>query len=943
MRTFTYFISYMTIWLLSLINLCSQVIETDPVYPGVSDSVIVTFHLDQCDCPLEGHTGDIYAHTGVLTNESNSPSDWKYVIADWNINQEKAKLEKIADNTYILHIRPSISEYYNIPENESVEQLAFVFRNENGSQKTADLFYNVYDEGLSLNFAKPSADTVVQAGSVITIEVNSVRLNTPPIDSLLLYIDNVLVNTSYDSTILEYHTTESEGIHWIKVVADNPEFSVTDSIFYFIRDELTIADIPAGLGNGVNIIDDSTATLVLYAPNKNNVLLIGDFNQWELSNDYLMKQTPDSTSYWIRLNELSAAEEYGYQYLIDGSIRVADAYTQMILDPSNDAYIPEETYPDLKSYPQGKTTGIVSVFKTEQPTYEWQTGPFTPPAITDLVIYEMHVQNFTENGNIKSITDTLDYLEELGINAIELMPINEFEGNYSWGYNPSFYFALDKMYGTKNDFKAFVDACHSRGIAVIIDMVLNHSYSQSPLLTMYWNSNAAKPAADNPWYNENHNFVDNTSAHWGFDFNHESEATQNLVDSINSFWMSEYRVDGFRFDFTKGFSNTLWYGSDNWASAYDSDRIEILTRMADEIWSRNENAFILFEHLADNSEETELADHGIMLWGNMNYNYNEATMGYNENNKSNLSWGVYTSRGWEEPHLVTYMESHDEERLMYKNITWGNSNETYDITNPAIALQRIETAAAFFFTIPGPKMIWQWGELGYHYSINRCIDGTIDEGCRLALKPVGWPLYNNPNNYRLYRVLSELIKLRIENDLFETTDFSIDVAATLKKIHLNSTGINATILGNFGLVKDDIVPAFQHTGTWYDYLSGESIEVTDVNAVITLPPGGYRVYTDVEFETPDIPPVAIAYPSVEQNKGVSIYPNPATDEVTILTSLTGNMQFEMYHLSGQLVHKVLFYTESYIPKRIHQTCNPGIYIYRIITPESSIQGKLVIE
>jgi hypothetical protein len=365
--------------------------------------------------------------------------------------------------------------------------------------------------------------------------------------------------------------------------------------------------------------------------------------------------------------------------------------------------------------------------------------------------------------------------------------------------------------------------------------------------------------------------------------------------------------------------------------------------MADEIWSRNENAYIIFEHLADNSEETELVDHGILMWGNMNYNYNEATMGYHESNKSNLSWGAYTSRGWTQPHLVTYMESHDEERLMYKNINWGSSSGSYDVKNTNTALQRIETAAAFFFTLPGPKMIWQWGELGYHYSINRCGNGTIDPGCRLDLKPVGWELYENPNNYRLYRVFSELIKLKTENDLFETTDFSMDVAAPLKKMHLNSTGMNATILGNFDLVEDNIVPAFQHTGTWYDYLSGKSIEVTDVNAAITLPPGGYRIFTDVELETPDIPPVTIVYPTIEQNIGIILYPNPATDELNILTSVTGNIKFEVYNLSGQLMHRSNFYSESNIPQQINLSLNTGIYIYKIFTPESSIQGKLVIE
>ena len=81
------------------------------------------------------------------------------------------------------------------------------------------------------------------------------------------------------------------------------------------------------------------------------------------------------------------------------------------------------------------------------------------------------------------------------------MPVNEFEGNTSWGYNPSFYFAVDKYYGTKNDLRTFVDECHSQGMAVIIDLVLNHSFGQSPFYLLYKDADG-KPSTDNPWYNQ---------------------------------------------------------------------------------------------------------------------------------------------------------------------------------------------------------------------------------------------------------------------------------------------------------------------------------------------------------------------------------------------------------------------------------------------------------
>jgi 1,4-alpha-glucan branching enzyme len=922
----------------------SQVIDVTPEYPTINDSVDVTFHVDSCGCNLIGYTGDIYAHTGLLTSESVDDGDWKFVIAGWNQNIEKAKLEKIDNSTFVLHITPDIFSYYGITEEVDAEKLAFVFRSSDRSKQTANIYYNLFEPGLSVMISDPKGNMIVENGEVISINARAIALGTGIPDSLVLYVDNNEEFIDYSDSLTYDYTASGTGQHWIKVVAQNEEYLAADSVFFFIRDEIITEELPEGVRDGINIINDTAITSVIYAPNKESVILIGDFSDWELSNEFLLKRTPDGNRFWIALNNLVAGEEYAFQYVIDGTIRIADPYSEKILDPENDPDIPVSTYPDLKVYPYGKTTGIVGVFQTMQEEYQWETAGFEPPAVTDLVIYELHVQNYTTAGNIKSVTDTLDYLENLGINAIELMPVNEFEGNQSWGYNPSFYFAFDKTYGTKNDFKTFVDACHSRGIAVIIDLVLNHSYSQSPLVQMYLDAETNKPTADNPWYNVNHNFVDNTSAHWGYDFNHESLATQNLVDSITSFWMSEYKIDGFRFDFTKGFSNTLWYGTNNWASTYDADRIAILKRMSDEIWARKNNAYVIFEHLSDNSEETELADYGIMLWGNMNHDYNEATMGYT----SNLYWGAYTNRGWSEPHLVTYMESHDEERLMYKNQRWGNSNETYNVKDLNTALFRMETAAAFFFTIPGPKMMFQWGELGDDYSINRCTDGTVDDngGCRLDPKPLAWDYYGDPSHYRLYKVFESLIKLRIEEDLFETTDFSLATTGTMKKILLNSNEMNAVILGNFGITEGSVIPAFQHTGTWYNYMTGEALEVTDVNAEITLSPGKYKIYTDIQLETPELPD-EVRKISTTANQDIMIYPNPNDGNFLIAFPEAGNFHFELYTLSGQIVLSRDYVNAGRnIQLRITDSqLEPenGIYVYRIILNDSIIQGKLILE
>ncbi|MGD2035196.1 MAG: alpha-amylase family glycosyl hydrolase, partial [Bacteroidales bacterium] len=765
---------------LSVTGLSAQVIESDPLYPTVNDPVDITFYPDQCDCDLKDHTGDIYAHTGLITSESSDQGDWKFVVAEWDENTEKAKLEKINSTTYVLHITPDLKTYYEIPDGTGVEQLAFVFRNPDGTQQTSNIYYDVYDPGLSVSLTEPSGDLVVKLTDTIDIFAEAIMLGTSDPDSITLYIDDAISHISYEDTLRYEFIVSTAELHWIKVIADNGTFHVADSAFFFVRDDLTVADLPAGAVDGINYIDTSTVTVVLHAPYKDNVLLIGDFNDWQLDNDYLMNRTPDEERYWLTLSNLTKGEEYAFQYLVDGNIRIADPYTDKILDPDNDESIPESSYPDLKPYPKGKTTQIVSVFQTAQDTFRWEVEQFVPVSVTDLVIYELHIRDFVENSNFKTVTDTLDYLEELGINAVELMPVSEFEGNDSWGYNPSFYFAVDKYYGTKNDFKLFVDECHKRGMAVLMDLVLNHSYGQSPMVRLYFDPQAGEygqPTPESPWYNEE---CPHEPWCWGYDFNHESAATKTFVTRVNRYWMEEYKIDGYRFDFTKGFTNTI---GDGWE--YDASRISILKAMYDSIKAVNENALVIFEHLSENTEETELANYGILLWGKMTDPYNEATMGYHDGSKSDLSGISYLSRSWDMPHLVGYMESHDEQRLMYKNQTWGNSSGNYDVKGLNTGLARMEAAATFFFTVPGPKMVWQFGELGY--------DVDIDEPCRVCRKPIRWEYFDHANRYRLYQVFSALIRLRTEEDLFETTDFSLDVSSALKKMHLNSSSMNAAI------------------------------------------------------------------------------------------------------------------------------------------------------
>ncbi|MFM9986226.1 MAG: T9SS type A sorting domain-containing protein, partial [Flavobacteriales bacterium] len=281
--------------------------------------------------------------------------------------------------------------------------------------------------------------------------------------------------------------------------------------------------------------------------------------------------------------------------------------------------------------------------------------------------------------------------------------------------------------------------------------------------------------------------------------------------------------------------------------------------------------------------------------------YEQASMGYSDN--SDLSWGSYVQRGWNNPHLVTYAESHDEERVMVKNLDFGNSNGSYDIQSLNTALDRMEIVHTFLIPIPGPKMIWQFGELGYDYSINYCPeDGTIDPDCRTYAKPVRWDYRDVAERYKVYKVVAALNNLKNTEALFSTTDFDLDLGGLGKRIHLNSNDLNCVVVGNFNVTSINMIPGFQHTGTWYDYFTGNAFEVNDQGASFGFQPGEYHLYFDQQMETPDT--------SVRVNEAMDMFgldfmawPNPANDQITIGfdNGSGGTVRVELLDMTGKVV------------------------------------------
>ncbi|TXD47202.1 alpha-amylase family glycosyl hydrolase [Polaribacter sp. IC073] len=837
----------------------------------VTQSITISLDANSTatDCNGLNNPTKVYLHSGVGTDTNAFGTS---VVGNWG--QDDGIGEMIlntSNNRWEITLIPKT--YYSLTDAQAtnVTKIGLVFRNAAGSKEMkgngcADFIFNVGSFQLTLN-TPSTTTTVLNSGETVSISAS-----TSLTANFTLIANGTVIDQKTNITTYSFSPTVTENTNYTLEATNNGETKST-TFNAIVRPTVTQASIPSGMKDGINLnpSDNTKATLVFYAPGKDFIHLIGSFNNWEINDTYLLKKDPVENRFWIELTGLTAQTDYAYQYIINADLRVADPYSTIILTESNDQYIDATTYPNLPSYPSGKTNHAVTLLRTGDAAYNWQTTNFQKPAKTDLVIYELLIRDFDALHSYDAVKARLDYLEELGINAIELMPVMEFDGNESWGYNPSFHMALDKYYGNATSFKQFIDECHRRGIAVILDVAFNHASGQNPYYRM-WNSDnggyGGQASADSPFFNQTA-----THSYSVFnDYNHSKQAVKDYVKRVSQYWIEEYKIDGFRWDLTKGFTQNCASG-EACTNAYQQDRVDILKAYADNQWAIDPNFYIIFEHLGSNNEETQWVNYrlnegkGIMVWGNHNHQYNQATMGFGSD--ADFSWISYKNRGWSVPANVSYMQSHDEERLMYKNLQFGNSNGTYSVKNIDTALERMELAGAFYFTVPGPKMIWQFDELGY--------DISIDQNGRIGNKPILWNYLADEKRRKVKETWAKLIQLKLQYDIFETSDFTMDVGNSngLNKIHLTHTSSSeiqyVTIIGNFGLTTQNIIPSFQETGTWYDLLENNAeIIVNNTNSFINLAPGEFKVYgnnaatlsTDVLFNTID---KIVTYPNPTEN------------------------------------------------------------------------------
>jgi len=416
--------------------------------------------------------------------------------------------------------------------------------------------------------------------------------------------------------------------------------------------------------------------------------------------------------------------------------------------------------------------------------------------------------------------------------------------------------ALDKFYGTSDKFKEFVDLCHQNGIAVILDLALNHAFGRNPGVRMWMNDpdgdGWGPPSTDNPYFNT----VARHSYSVGEDFNHQSELTKYYTKRVIKHWIEEYKVDGFRWDLTKGFTQNCTGADEGCTNNYQADRVAILKEYADYSWSLDPNHYAIFEHLGSDNEEQQWANYrlnegkGIMMWGELWDPYKQLISGNSTN--ADINRVGHVSRGFQGKRLIGYPESHDKDRIIYEAVTFGNGGGTAPVNgNLNNAINRMKAIAATNILVPGPKMVWHFASLGMGDSIWTCTNGTINSSydaipgdCKLDTKPQPQWTQNwlaDPLRNSVYNTYAKLNALKISQPVFNGA-YSISPNGNniRQRIYVFDNSLpasqlkNVVILANFSVANQNITPDFPYTGTWYDLMAETPLNVTSTTAQITL-------------------------------------------------------------------------------------------------------------
>ena len=538
----------------------------------------------------------------------------------------------------------------------------------------------------------------------------------------------------------------------------------------------------------------SSVEFKLFAPYNKAASLIGCFSNWE---DIPMHK--DEGGYFRTSVELEDGS-YQYQFRVqskswffepDQWVNVTDPYATNIDDASQNAIV---------RIKEGQR--IVD-------TYTWQHDDTALPNNEELVIYELYIAGFSggegdgeKRGNFQDVIDKLDYLSELGINAVELLPVQEYPGDDNWGYTPRYFFATESSYGTSSDLKRLIDQCHGRGMRVIMDGIFNHSDSESPLTQIdhdYWYHHSPRDP-DNSWgpeFNYEH-----------YDENLEVKPAWRFIGDVVRFWIEEYHIDGIRYDAARQIAN---YDFMHWITEQ--------TRQA----ASMKPFFNIAEHIPETSSIVGLEGPMDSCW---HESFRQQVLEHisGEFDLEVIEEAIDGKRqGYQgATDIINYLASHDRSYIMEQL----GERQILDEE----AFKRVKLGAVLLITAVGVPMIWMGSEFG------EC--QTAEEA------KLDWALLGNDNNRGLFDYYKGLVELRKQNQALQTTniDFFYEdaEAKVLAYVRWNDSGDRVVVVANFSdnFLSEYRISDFPKAGTWHEWTRDYDIEAEDTSLVLDL--GGYE-------------------------------------------------------------------------------------------------------
>ena len=690
--------------------------------------------------------------------------------------------------------------------------------------------------------------------------------------------DTINVVDSYDSEtgIFYYSLDPPVSIYesfYLQVIINGVPYIIIDQPSIEYNEE----PLPENIEMGPNWYNNQMI-LAVHAPSQPLMqIIIGEVGE-DLNNlDAIVmnKATNFEDTWWLELDLDDGS--YYYQYLLMNGSKIGD--------------------PLSRRYEDGKTRiKIGSGGISTADDYDWLSDNYIRPDLDTLIIYELHVDDFSAQGSglgtFMDVIEHLDHIKESGANAIELLPITVFPTNHSWGYDPELLSAVEPNYGTPRQFKELIDQAHLRGIAVIMDMVWNHIRPTSPIWQIQPDYSL------NPYIKLHNDLNPNeTEGSWGMlDWDHFNEHTMNYINQVNQIWIEEYRIDGFRFDATQMIGWDLnqsefgLIGMTEYIYNIDPDIYRIAEHLPADPWLINNSDFT--SGWNDSFHDKLLNDiHGTYV---NTATFMQQVIGLNEYSN--------TSNDYEFPHqTIKYMISHDEQSLIQEMTVYND----YSLD---IALERDKFYATLMFTARGIPMLFQGQEFGLKTGWTDA-NGNGDYEEKLQYRPIDWSYLETDEGQSHFSHYSKLASFRKKNpalwkgqfyDLWRYTSERVIVYG-YKDESENNNNDQVVVIANFSNEDQTIynVP-FLSSGYWHNLFNNENDLFTEDGnyGEYMIPSKSASVYSNnswnLELNEDNIIPII---------NGINAYPNPFNGILKINLSIKTSVEglIKIYDIKGKVV------------------------------------------